>query len=280
MLGLDKKASQEDIKKAYKRLALKYHPDKNGGQLEQFQKISEAYNILGDVEKKAAYDMKSNNMGDTSSSFMHILSILISYLVEKQKRKQEEASNNDAPSSRHDIRLSVSVGLTEVYNGNTKKITLNTKSYNGVVTTKNIYISLVGIQKEYIFENEGDEYLPGKHANIIITVTVNEHEYVKRDMILSEYDLYVDQTMTLYEYYNGVKRKVTFMNDEILDIECEAYMYNQEFTFVKKIQGKGLPEEDSEGFVRGDLYVYFKLDLPTEIDTEMNNVLKNHFNKR
>jgi molecular chaperone DnaJ len=57
-LGVDKKASQEDIKKAYRKLARKYHPDTNkeAGAEERFKAISEAYDTLGDPEKRKRYD--------------------------------------------------------------------------------------------------------------------------------------------------------------------------------------------------------------------------------
>jgi molecular chaperone DnaJ len=57
-LGVDKKASQEDIKKAYRKLARQYHPDtnKDGGAEERFKQISEAYDVLGDPEKRKKYD--------------------------------------------------------------------------------------------------------------------------------------------------------------------------------------------------------------------------------
>ena len=59
VLGLQKGASENDIKRAYKRLASKHHPDKNQGSKdaeEKFKEINEAYEVLGDAEKRAAYD--------------------------------------------------------------------------------------------------------------------------------------------------------------------------------------------------------------------------------
>ncbi|HEX5780357.1 MAG TPA: molecular chaperone DnaJ [Solirubrobacteraceae bacterium] len=64
-LGVDKKASQEDIKKAYRKLARQYHPDTNkeAGAEERFKKISEAYDVLGDPEKRKKYDRGQSVFG-------------------------------------------------------------------------------------------------------------------------------------------------------------------------------------------------------------------------
>ena len=59
VLGVAKGTSDEDIKKAYRKLAVKYHPDKNPGDKaaeEKFKELGEAYSILSDHQKKAAYD--------------------------------------------------------------------------------------------------------------------------------------------------------------------------------------------------------------------------------
>ena len=63
VLGVDKKASADDIKKAYRKLAMKYHPDRNPGDKqaeEKFKEINEANEVLGDTEKRDRYDQLSN----------------------------------------------------------------------------------------------------------------------------------------------------------------------------------------------------------------------------
>ena len=64
ILGVDEKATKEEIKKAYRGLQMKWHPDKNQGSEESnkmSEKINGAYEILGDEEKRAEYDNSRNN---------------------------------------------------------------------------------------------------------------------------------------------------------------------------------------------------------------------------
>lgn len=64
ILGVDKKASKDEIKKAFRTLAHKYHPDKKGGDAEKFKEINEAYTVLSDDQKRQQYD----TYGQTFSS--------------------------------------------------------------------------------------------------------------------------------------------------------------------------------------------------------------------
>ena len=64
VLDVSETATADEIKKAYSKLSMLYHPDKNGNSsesTEKFQKISQAYEVLGDAEKKEEYDMTQNN---------------------------------------------------------------------------------------------------------------------------------------------------------------------------------------------------------------------------
>ena len=59
VLSVSRSASQDEIKKAYRKLAIKYHPDRNQGDTskeEKFKEASEAYGVLGNTEKRAQYD--------------------------------------------------------------------------------------------------------------------------------------------------------------------------------------------------------------------------------
>ncbi|HVZ76068.1 MAG TPA: molecular chaperone DnaJ [Candidatus Paceibacterota bacterium] len=69
VLGVDKKASKDEIKKAFHKLAHKYHPDKSSGDSEKFKEVSEAYSVLGDDKKRAEYDSYGRTFGGGGAGF-------------------------------------------------------------------------------------------------------------------------------------------------------------------------------------------------------------------
>ena len=72
ILGVEKTATADQIKKAYRELAMKYHPDRNPGDAvaeEKFKKISSAYSVLGDETKRKQYDMYGSTDNSSSTTY-------------------------------------------------------------------------------------------------------------------------------------------------------------------------------------------------------------------
>jgi len=64
LLGVDKTASQDEIKKAYRKLAHTHHPDKRGGNEAKFKEVNEAYSVLSDPKKRSQYDQFGQAFGN------------------------------------------------------------------------------------------------------------------------------------------------------------------------------------------------------------------------
>jgi DnaJ homolog subfamily A member 2 len=118
-LGVSKTSSQNEIKKAYRKLALKYHPDKGGDQ-EKFKKITNAYEILGDPEKREKYNAHGKdafeNEGMTSPHDM--FSRFFSGHPHHQQR-------NQGPQKAQPNQHQISVTLEDMYLGKTLKVTIS-----------------------------------------------------------------------------------------------------------------------------------------------------------
>lgn len=133
ILGLDRNASESDIKKAYRKLAIQFHPDKNPGDSaaeEKFKEAAEAYEVLSDAQKRSRYDqfghagMGGNgggggfggmNMDDIFSQFGDIFGGGFSGFGGGGSRGQRRTKGTN-------LRIRVKLNLEEIVNGVTKKI--------------------------------------------------------------------------------------------------------------------------------------------------------------
>lgn len=137
-LGVDKGASQEDIKKAYRKLASKHHPDKAGGDTQKFQSIQVAYEVLGDAEQRAIYDqqlMYGNQQRHFTSRQGHGFGNVNDYINELHRqfnfgggfgRGFQPGSNRQTMN--RDIRIALSINAIDTLEQQTRTIKLTLPS--------------------------------------------------------------------------------------------------------------------------------------------------------
>ena len=137
ILGVNKSASKDEIKKAYRTTAFKYHPDKNPGDKaaeEKFKEASEAYSVLSDDKKKANYDQFGHAAfegggggggfsGFDTSSFSDIFEDFFSDFTGSSSRSSGRRSSGNRGN---DLRYDVSISLEDAYKGLDKKILYTT----------------------------------------------------------------------------------------------------------------------------------------------------------
>ncbi|KAM5177596.1 dnaJ homolog subfamily A member 4 [Callospermophilus lateralis] len=120
ILGVKPSASPEEIKKAYRKLALKYHPDKNPDEGEKFKLISQAYEVLSDPKKRDIYDQGGEQAikegGSGSPSFSSPMDIFDMFFGGGGRMARERRGKN--------VVHQLSVTLEDLYNGVTKKLAL------------------------------------------------------------------------------------------------------------------------------------------------------------
>lgn len=270
ILGLSKNASPDDIKKAYRKLARKYHPDINPNDKEankKFQEINEANEVLGDPEKRKKYDKYgkdwqhgeafeqaqrqqqhhfntggrqtfNQNFGD-DDQFSDFFSSLFGGGGRRRKTKGE------------DINATLQLTLTDVFTTHKRTITID---------GRNIRITIpAGIEngQQLKLRGHGEPGMNGAPAgDLYVTFSiVNNTSFTKKGN-----DLYLNQEIGLYTALLGGDITIDTLHGKIkLKINPET----QNNTTIR-VKGKGFPVYKSEGQY-GDLYITYTVKLPQKL---------------
>jgi curved DNA-binding protein len=277
-LGVDKNASQDDIKKAYRKLARKMHPDLNPDDKEahkKFQQINEANEVLSDPEKRKKYDQYGEhwqhadeieknkarqgqyNQGGGFSGDMNEgdFSDFFESLFGKQT-KQQGARNVKFRGQDYNAELLIS--LKQAYTTHQQTITIN---------GKNIRITIpAGIENGQTIRlrgHGGAGVNGGPNGDLYITFAIEKDPAFRRD----GNDLYTDLDLDLYTAVLGGELLLdTFSGKIKLKVNPET----QNGTKIR-LKGKGFPVYKTEDAF-GDLYVTYQVKIPTGLTEKQKDL--------
>ncbi|ANI87877.1 molecular chaperone DnaJ [Arachidicoccus ginsenosidimutans] len=289
ILGVNKNASEADIKKAYRKLARQYHPDLNPNNDEakkKFQQINEANEVLSDPEKRKKYDQYGKDWAH-AEAFEKARSEQQSY---SQQNYQGGTSFNDfggeydfsdffssmfgGGESRgrrsrtqfrgQDINAEFGLDLKDAYKTHKQVFTVN---------GKNIRITIpAGIENDQTIKlaGHGSEGINGgPNGDLYITFKISNSTAFRRQ----GNDLFLDVELPLYTAVLGGEQIVETFDGKV---KLKVLPETQNGTKVK-LKGKGFPVYKHDGTF-GDLYVTYQIKLPTHL-TEKEKALFTELSK-
>ena len=266
ILSVDKKASEEDIKKAYRKLARKLHPDLNPNDKEankKFQQINEANEVLSDPEKRKKYDQYGKDWqhadqfdqqrqqqrrqggqqfgGDSDGDFSNFFESMFGGSGRSRQTKYRG----------QDYNAELQLSFTDAMETQQQTITIN---------GKNIRVTIpAGIDNGQILKLKGHGAAGvngGPAGDLLITFVIGNHPTFKR----AGSDLYTTAVIDLYTALLGGDTTIDTLNGKVkLKVNPET----QHGTKIR-LKGKGFPIYKKEG-ESGDLYVTYEIKLPTNL---------------
>lgn len=267
ILGVSESASQEDIKQAFRKLAMKNHPDR-GGDTNEFQRISEAYETLSDPNKKAEYDQTRHSQqfgfrhtdpGDINfGPFGNFGDIFQFTFGQGFAQRQHYRKNKD-------LTIRIAVSLKQSYFGTQVEAKFNLPS--GKPQTVVVDIP-AGISSGQIvrYDNLGDDSIPNlPRGKLNVQVIVQEDESFQR----IGNDLYTDITLNPLEAMLGCIKSVGCFDSEFTSIKLNPGVQpDTEFRTI----GKGF--RDIRTGRPGDFVVRLKVKIPAVTNKNIVDKLK------
>jgi len=269
-LGVPESASAEEIRMAYKRLALKHHPDR-GGDTEMFQNIQAAYNVLADDASRQQYDAERRNPGrqnihfqwHTADGGININDVFRQFGFGHNPFQQGFAGQ---PARKNrDLRVRLDIPLADTLQDQRKTISVST-------TTGERYTVEVNIPRG-VTQNTSIKY-PGLGDNMFNTIPRGDL-YVQinitnaGDFEIHGIDLHCKITVNCILAITGGQAQVTGIDGTIFAINIPA---GTQPGLKFRIPGQGLYQTNSTN--RGDLYVALAVSIPQNLSTEQIHMLK------
>ena len=246
ILDIPKTASHDEIKKAYRKMAMKHHPDRNGGDDTQFKKIQEAYDVLIDPDKKQQYDNPFSNHqqfnihGMDAESFFNQV-----FGARPQNQKQT-------------FRTQVTVSLVDAFKGSSHVLQLSTPIGNKVI---NINVP-PGIET-------GDSI---RYDNIIENAILLVQFVVLPDLRFDRRasDLYSNHAISVLDLIVGTKFKFVTIDQRTLEVRVTPKTQPH---MQLRIPKAGMPDKKG-GY--GDQIILLQPFMPDNISQEIIDTINKH----
>jgi len=263
ILGVEKNADENDIKKAYKKKALKEHPDR-GGSEEKFKEISRAYEVLSDPQTKRLYDTHGEE-GLEEGGGMSAQEMFFG-----GRFRGQETGPIKTKSLIHKLKVS----LEDLCNGKSCHLAINrTRINDAKEAVKERRLLEVHVEKgmrdgqKITFAGESNEAPGCIPGDVIFVLEQAKHKTFHR----KGNDLLMKKEITLTEALCGYDFIITHLDGRRLNAKAEPGEITEEGQ-VKVIENEGMPLLGSGGFQRGRLFVVFKIKFPKQGEFSVNTI--------
>ncbi len=276
ILGVEKNTDSETIKKAYRRLAKEWHPDKNPENPkseDKFKEIAEAYDVLSDADKRKKFDdfisvgQRKSNTQTTSSQHQRTYSKkktadesdFSDFFKQFFYNRQQQKDKTDYLKG-EDLRGKISIDLEEAYLGSVRILNMGDEKLRLNIKP--------GIEDDQILKIEGkgkQSRFGGKNGDLFVRIAVAKHSVFQRE----GNDLKTELTSNLYSLLLQEKIPVKTFKGEILVQLPPNLDYGQSI----RLKNLGMPIYGSDNKF-GDLYLTIKFNLPKNITEKEKQLLR------